>query len=258
MRTALWLLALALALGPAAASGQSIPGLDPGASVRTRADLERLLAAHEAALASPAYSESAKRAIRTDADAVRARLRDGDFRPGDRIVLYVQGEPELPDTVVVQPGPLISLPLFGDVPLDGVLRSEITQHLTEALGRYIRNPVVRATGHMRVSVLGAVVRPGFYTMPAETLIGEALMVAGGPLPIANIGSTRVERGTEVVLGGEALQDAIRAGMTLDQLNLVAGDQILVPERAAGGFLGTLGIIAGVVGSVGTVLFLILR
>lgn len=240
-------------------SAQILPDADPGSSVRTREDLERLLQEYERALASPAYSESVKQGIRADAEAIRGRLTDGDFRVGDRIVLFVQGEPDLPDTVAVQPGPMIALPLFGEISLEGVLRSEITEHLTQALSRYIRDPVVRANGLMRLSVQGAVGQPGFYTMPAEMLLGEALMVAGGPSPQANLDEVTIERGARTLLEGEALQEAIRQGLTLDQLNLQAGDQIVVPQEVPGGsFLRNLGIIAGVVGSLTTIIILFTR
>ena len=247
---------LLLAFGTtSAARAQSPVGSDPGGVVRTRADLERLLQEHEQALASPAYSESAKRVIRADASAIRARLENGDFRVGDRVALYVQGEPNLPDTVAVEPGPMISLPLFGEISLHGVLRSEIEAHVAQALSSFLRDPVVRANGLMRLAVIGSVARPGFYTMPAEMLVGEALMVAGGPTPASDLGDVRIERGATLLLEGEELQEAIRNGLTLDQLNLQAGDQIVVPARGTGSTLATIGIIAGLAGSVG---FLILQ
>jgi protein involved in polysaccharide export with SLBB domain len=221
--------------------------------------LERLLEEYQEALASPAYSESVKRSIRTDAEAIRGRLTNGDFRVGDRIALYVQGEPNLPDTVQVEPGPMIVLPLFGEIPLDGVLRAEISEHLTQAFSRYIRDPVVRASGLMRLSVQGAVGQPGFFTMPAEMLLGEALMVAGGPSSDADMDNLRIRRGTRLVLEGEALQEAVRQGLTLDQLNLQAGDEIVVPEAVPGGsLLRNLGLIAGVVGSLATLIIIFTR
>jgi polysaccharide export outer membrane protein len=233
--------------------------VDSGNAVRTRSDLERLLDEYEQALASPAYSESTKRTIRADADAVRGRLRDGDFRVGDRVVLYVEGEPDLPDTVQVQPGPSIALPVFGEIPLNGVLRSEISAHLTKELSRFIRDPIVRANGLMRLSVQGAVSRPGFYTIPAEMLVGEALMVAGGPGPQANMDGISIERGAQTLLEGDPLQEAIRQGLTLDQLNLQAGDQIVVPQSVPGGsFIRNLGIVAGVVGSITTIILIFTR
>jgi protein involved in polysaccharide export with SLBB domain len=91
-------------------------------------------------------------------------------------------------------------------------------------------------------------------MPAEMLLGEALMVAGGPTTNSNLDEVRIDRGTVRFLEGEALQEAIRNGLTLDQLNLQAGDQIVVPQRPSGGLLGTLGIIAGIAGSLGFLIF----
>jgi hypothetical protein len=245
---------MALALGAGGGSAQSVLAVDPGGSVRTRADLERLLREYDQALASPAYSEAVKRGIREDAALIRARLQNGDFRVGDRITLDVQGEPNLPDTVIVESGPMIVLPLFGEIPVAGVLRSEIQAHLTRALSRFINDPVVRANGHIRISVQGQITRPGFYTMPAEMLVGDALMVAGGPTSASNMGGIHIDRGTAILLEGEALQEAIRNGLTLDQLNLQAGDQIVVPERRTGGWLGTVGLVAGVVGSLSFLIF----
>lgn len=248
-------LALALTALPGVGAAQSLLGADPGASVRTRSDLERLLRAYEQALASPAYSEAVKRGIRSDTELIRGRLQNGDFRVGDRITLDVQGEPDLPDTVAVESGPMIVLPLFGEIPLAGVLRSEIQDHLTQAIRRFIIEPVVRADGHIRISVQGQVMAPGFYTMPADMLLGEAMMVAGGPTTSSDVNEIHIDRGAERVLEGEPLQEAIRNGLTLDQLNLQAGDQIVVPQRATGGWIGQVGLIAGIVGSLG---FLILQ
>lgn len=248
-----FLFALAIALigtvPPAAASCQILPGSDPGRSVRTRADLERLLAEYEEALESPAYSESVKRTVRADAQRVRTRLRDGDFRIGDRIALYVQGEPELPDTVAVETGPMIALPLFGEISLRGVLRSEISEHLTRELGRFINDPMVRAQGLMRVSIQGQVANPGFYVVPADMLLGEALMLAGGPGPQADLNGLTIERGATRLVGGEELQEAVREGLTLDQLNLQAGDEIVLPQ-GGGGFWTRVGAVAGVLGTLG--------
>ncbi len=240
---AVLLLAVAVPL-----AAQIPPASDPGASVRSRADLEELLRYYDDALLSPAYSQEVKASLSLQAARVRARLRDGDFRLGDRIVLSVQGEPTLPDTVPVQAGPKITLPLFGEISLSGVLRSEVQQHLTQALSAFLREPVVRAEGLMRVSVQGAVAQPGFYVVPADILLSETLMVAGGPAPTANLDAFRIDRGTEVLMEGDDLQEALRQGLSLDQLNLQAGDQLFVPQQGQGG-LQTIGLVLGIVTSI---------
>ncbi len=196
----------------------------------SRADLTKLLQQYQAALESPAYSGRIKDEIRSAAQRVQDRLQNGDFQPGDRVVLSVQGQPNLPDSVAVEPGPKITLPLFGDISLKGVLRSEITDYLTEELGKMIRDPVVHARGLMRLSVQGAVGRPGYYVVPTDILVSEAIMNAGGPSSSADLKDLRIERGTKVIYQGQELQTAMRSGRTLDQLSLQAGDQIVLPAQ----------------------------
>lgn len=256
MRHVLPLLIALLALSFVPLQAQVPTEFDPGRSVRSRADLERLLAEYDQALASPAYSSSVKQAVRASAEQIRARLEHGDFRVGDAVALYVEGESTLPDTIPVESGPMISLPLFGDISLAGVLRSETREHLTKELSRFIHEPVVRASALMRLSIQGQVGNPGFFVVPADELVTEALMRAGGPGPNADLDRLRIERGAAELIAGRALQEAMREGRTLDQLNLQAGDQIVVPDQATSGGLWTrLGAVAGVVGSLS---FLLLR
>ena len=249
-----WLALLLASASPL--SAQILPTADPGRSERTRADLERLASDYQEALASPAYSEGVKRSIRSDLQRIRIRLEEGDFRTGDRVFVDVQGELEYPDTVAVEPGPLIRLPVFGDVSLYGVLRSEIESYLTAELSRFIRSPVVRASGQMRVGVIGAVGSPGYHTMPASTILGDALMLAGGPSSNAELDNMRIERGQQALFEGDEVQEAIRAGLSLDQLNLQAGDQIVVPAQSPTS--NWLGLTATVIGAVGTLTFLLTR
>ena len=114
-----------------------------------------------------------------------------------------------------------------------MLRSEVTDHLTREIGRFIKDPVVRAEGLMRLSIQGMVRNPGFFVVPADILVSEALMVAGGPAVESNLDNLRIERGPLRLIEGEEMRDALQEGRTLDQLNLQAGDQIFLPQRTAG-------------------------
>jgi protein involved in polysaccharide export with SLBB domain len=234
---------------PWGAQGQVPTAFDPGRVELTRDDLQRLLVQYDEALRSTAYSSRVMDQIRADADRIRDRLTDGDFRVGDAVVLSVQGEVNIPPEVPVEPGPQITLPLFGDISLEGVLRSEIEAHLTRELSKFVHDPVVRAQALMRLSIQGAVGTPGFFVVPADMLVTEALMMAGGPGRGSNLEKLRIDRGSDTLIEGEDLQLAILEGRTLDQLNLRAGDQIYLPEATrGGGFLRGFGRWALVLGT----------
>ena len=106
---------------------------------------------------------------------------------------------------------------------------------------------------MRVSIQGSVASPGFYTMPARALVSEALRVAGGTPAGSDLSKIKLERGSVLIMEGEELNEAIRAGYSLDQLNMQAGDQLTVPAEG-GGFWARFGIIAGTVASLGFLVF----
>lgn len=173
--------------------------------------------------AGPAQAE-----VRT----LRRRLEEGDFQVGDRILLTVGAHPELTDTFTVTDGRKVVLPMIGDVPLSGVLRSELEPYLRGHVGRYIRNPELHARSTVRISVLGEVGQPGYYAVSSESLVTDALMVAGGPTARARLAAMRIERGDERVMQGDELQKAISEGRTFDQLSLRAGDRIVVPPKTA--------------------------
>jgi len=152
------------------------------------------------------------------------------FQVGDQISLQVEGDTALSHTFTVGAGPALTLPVIGAIPLAGVQRAVVETYLTQQLGRYVKSPVVHAKALVRLSILGEVERPGFYAVPADAVMGDALMVAGGPTRDAKVGDWRVERNGERVWAGDALRQAIAQGMTIDQMNLHTGDQILVPRE----------------------------
>ena len=177
-----------------------------------------------------ALEARAAQADAREAAAIRTRLARGDFRVGDRILLTVEGEKELSDTFTVGLGGQLTLPLIGNVSLDGVLRSELQDYLTHRLAQNLRDPEVRTRAFVRLSVQGAVTHPGYYGVPADAPLSDALMAAGGTLQEANLSRLRIERDGKPLWEGKALQQAIAEGRTLDGAGLVAGDQVNVPRR----------------------------
>jgi len=155
----------------------------------------------------------------------------GALRPGDRIFLRVDGEKQWTDTFTVKPGPGIELPAIGSIPLAGVRRGDLESYLTHEIGRYLKNPVVRANALVRLIVLGEVARPGFYEMSADTPLADAITDAGGPTRDANLAKLHIDRAGTTVHKGNPLRVAISRGATLSQLDLRQGDEIVVPRAA---------------------------
>jgi polysaccharide biosynthesis/export protein len=164
------------------------------------------------------------------------------FRVGDRILLRVDGETQLSDTFTVVAGPALSLPVLGIIPLAGVTRAGIQPYLTGQLARFIKTPVVHARALIRVSVLGEVARPGFYAVPTDLVLADALMLAGGPTRDANVADLRVER-SGAHLEAAAIRTALARGSTLDDLGLHSGDGVLVPRQPRHDTEGTVRTLA---------------
>lgn len=194
----------------------------------TREQLQEELRRHEAAIESSEYSRSLRQQAQLEAAMIRKRLEEGDFQVGDRIAVTIMGQPDLNDTYTVDAGPVLVIPEIGDIPVGGVLRSEIQAHLQTEIGRYLRDPVVRTQPLIRVAIMGAVGSPGFYNLPSTALLSDAIMEAGGPSGEASMERLRIERRGETLWEDEAVQDALVSGRTLDQMNLQAGDQIRLP------------------------------
>lgn len=202
-----------------------------GPLVGTRAELQARLAALPAG--DPA------------AAALSQRLRDGDFHPGDQISITVDGEPTLTATFTVGAGRLVTLPQAGDLALAGVLRSELDSAVRAQVARYLRDPVVHARALVRVGVMGQVRAPGWYVLPAESLLSDVMMAAGGPLPTARPENATVERASVRVWSAPQVRQALAEGRTLDQLDIRAGDQLMVPADRGGrgaALLRILGVI----------------
>jgi polysaccharide export outer membrane protein len=150
------------------------------------------------------------------------------------------------DTFVVRAGGVVELPTLPAISVRGVLRSELQSHLTKEIARYLRDPQIQATSLIRVAVLGEVVRPGFFAMAADVLVSDAIMIAGGPNTTADVNRITIRRGAADLIGAEEVRSAMVQGRTLDQLNLRAGDEIVVGERKRRSISSSMSLLSGLV------------
>jgi len=166
-----------------------------------------------------------------EAFLLRNRLEHGDFQDGDRIVVQLLGNVAYHDTITVRAGKMLPLPRMDDLPLEGVLRSELNDRLSSHLAKYLRDSTARATPLLRVAVLGQVGRPGFYYTPADVLLSDVLMMAGGPAGDANLNGMTIRRSGETIWNAQDTRTAVTDGLSLDRLHLRAGDEIYVPQNS---------------------------
>ena len=244
-RAALLALACGLLLGPSSASAQSPPvSGSVKRSLASRAEVEQAaLAADEAARRTS--DSDIKRQKIAEAARLRDRLRVGDFQPGHRLYISVYGDSVLSDTFTVRGDRQLQLPDLPPISLNGVLDSELEAHLTKEIGRYLRNPSVEAQTLLSVTVSGKVGRPGFLNLPSDTPITDALMAAGGPANDAGLKKIHIKRGSDIVVTAPAVQEAITVGLTLSDLGVRPGDEIIVPANSADQ-LGRIFRVAGAV------------
>ena len=212
---------IALAMGIAIGFAKAGPCLaqEPSAArpqFETRADLE-------------AQQQQAEAQHRTsEAWLLKTRLQNGDFQEGDRIILVgAKDIPGMPDTLIVRAGKVLQLPRMDDLPLQGVLRSELPKRFTDHLSEYVRNPVARVTPLLRIGVLGHVGRPGYYYSAADVLLTDIIMQAGGPSGDADMKTIVIRRGPDVIWNAQDTRTALTDGLSLDRLHLRAGDEINV-------------------------------
>jgi len=153
----------------------------------------------------------------------------GEFQIGDRILLVVEGDTALTDTFTVHTGPAITLPTIGEMTLKGIRRSEVEAYLTDRIGHFVKEPSVHAKALVRLAIEGEVAHPGFYAVPTDVVLSDALMAAGGLTQEAKMSSLRIDRAGREVMDQEKLQFAVAQGSTLDDLGLRAGDRIYIPR-----------------------------
>jgi hypothetical protein len=213
--------------------------------------LQTKLANYEKAAHDGGYSDKLRALARFEANVIKQRLDLGDYQPGDQVVLIVDGEPTLSDSLTVSPELTLALKSGDTISLKGVLRSELENRFNETIKRVVKNPKVHTESFMRIAILGDVGRQGYYVLPAKSQLTDVLMVAGGPGGAADLTKLRIERAEKPIWEGATLQDAITEGRTLDQLSLRAGDRIVLPVQpqravgAGGGVMGTLRAVRGV-------------
>ena len=157
---------------------------------------------------------------------------------GDAITIDFSGRPEMQAKLVVGPDGQISLPLVGEVQLDGLTRSEAAKAIETAMSAYYSNMSVQVTVNQytsnRVMVLGAVEHPGLLVFDGTPTLLEAVTRAG----VVQAGSPQsgqlpeecaIYRGNNQVAWVD-LRALITSGNPMANMRLKRDDVVYVPSQ----------------------------
>lgn len=155
---------------------------------------------------------------------------------GDKLSVRVFQVPDLSfDSLTVDTSGNIQMPLIGAVRAVDQTSGDLSTAIAERLSaQYLRNPQVTVTvteaASQKITVDGAVTKPGVYTMRGSTSLLQAVAMAEGPTRVADLTKVAVFR----TIDGQrsvALFDlqAIRQGRASDPN--VLGDDVIVVDTS---------------------------
>src|SRR5579863_8855553 len=152
----------------------------------------------------------------------------------DVLTIDVWKEPEFSRTLPVRMDGKISLPLVNDLQAAGLTPTQLGSEIVERLRPTIVHPqvtvIVAQMSSLRVYILGQVTRAGAYPLVPDMTVMQALSIAGGFTPYANLKKIYVMRSEN---GASRIypmnyKEVISGRKTQQNIPLKPGDTIVVP------------------------------
>ena len=160
-----------------------------------------------------------------------------DYRigPNDLLEIDVYGVTELKRTVRVNSTGLVSLPLIGTIKVAGMTAQEAEAAIAARYGeKYLQDPqisvFIKEFTTQRVTIEGAVQKPGIYPLTGQITLLRAMALAGGRGDLANLDNVMIYRtGPDGKLESQTFDlDRVRAGEIADPL--VLPEDVIVVQR----------------------------
>jgi polysaccharide export outer membrane protein len=159
--------------------------------------------------------------------------------PGDSFFVSVPRFPELSFQATLDIQGNVILPLEGAVNFNGLTLDQTEQLIGSIYDQYVVNPDVTLTlvaqRGVEVTIVGEVVRPGFYPLGAPQ-ISTALFAAGGATEWADLRTIRIQR---QLLNGEVLESTVdlftplQEGLPLPDVAMQDGDVMIIDRLDPG-------------------------
>lgn len=162
----------------------------------------------------------------------------GEYRigPEDLLELQVYGVDQLARTVRVNSFGVVSLPLIGATTVGGMTSQEAERYIARKFAEnYLQDPQVsvfiKEYTNQRVTLEGAVAKPGIYPLRGETTLLRALAIAGGQGNLSDLSNVVVYRTDSSGLRNSQVYDLekIRRGEAADPT--IINDDVIVVNRS---------------------------
>lgn len=174
----------------------------------------------------------------------------GIVRPGDIIRLKVWREPEMSGDVAVNEAGVATLPRLGAMQVSELSADSLQRFLVNTYSKDLRDPAIDITVLRRITILGSVRTPNVYQVDPTMTVSDALALAGGAAPDGKQDIVELRR--------KGIPGTVRLsrGTKLADTPVRSGDELYVPERSW--FSRNTGLVLGGVGTLTSILFLVLR
>ena len=163
--------------------------------------------------------------------------KDYKVGPNDLIDIEILDLNNFKRTVRVNAAGAISLPLIGAANVAGMTAQQIEAHLAAKYAeKYLQDPQVsvfiKEFTSERISIDGAVAKPGIYPLTGQITLLRALALAGGFGPIANSSEVMLFRVDEKGQRQVAVFDVDKIRSGKDDDPAIKGDDLIVVQRDA--------------------------
>lgn len=160
--------------------------------------------------------------------------------PLDQLNVFVWRNPELSAKVQVRPDGRITTPLINDMPAVGKTPSMLATDMKQALGQYVKDPIVSVivenfsgTYSQQVRIIGATEKPASIPYRANMTLLDAMIAVGGLNQYAAGNKAKLVRhDRETGKQHEyklQIADLLKKGDSSANVSLQAGDVIIIPE-----------------------------
>jgi polysaccharide export outer membrane protein len=193
-------------------------------------------------------------ALLLGAPAAQAQSAGGPqaLNPGDQVRIVVWRNPELSGDFTVAANGTLNHPLYREVQVTGIPLSSVEDRLRTFISRYTTNPQFVLLPLVKIIVGGEVRAPNVFSVPPETTIAQALILAGGPSERGKLNSVRLVRDGQTINLDMGRPDSQAAS-----LQVRSGDQILVP-RSVNVLRDFVGPTASMVAAIAAIVGIFLR